>query len=316
MKKIGYALVLLAAACSPGETAESTTSSPSTSITSTSTTEATTTTTPTTTTTAAPGPTTTAAATTTTLLAGDWADQALITTEFGALGWWNGADWLDAETEGGLPVVGGEDYQTILGSSLGMTTAGPQTTVCEPLGLIGVELADPDLLGEFPGPYGVAISAPYDLQPYLYDDGATDDGTYADFASGLLASRGLVVDDPPIKQLVRTDLEGDGVNEVLVVAEEVTTGFLMQPGDYSILFMRKVIEGEVQTAVLGVTVALDEDDQFLGAHSVGTVADLNGDGKMEIITNSAFFEGFSVAVWEYVDDDLGPTLRLERGCGS
>jgi len=240
----------------------------------------------------------------------------VIVTDFGALGWWNGTDWLDAESEGSLPVLGGEDYQTIVVDSVGMTTAGPQTIVCDPLELIGVQLAEPDLLGAFPGPYGVAISAPFELQPYFYDDGETDDGTYAGLASGLLSSRGLDVEEPVIKQIVQTDLEGDGINEVLAVAEEVTPGFLLQPGDYSLLFMRKVIEGEVQTAVLEETVVLEEDDRFLGAHSVGTVADLNGDGKMEIVSNAAFFEGFNVAVWEYVDDDLGMVLRLERGCGS
>ena len=315
MKKLFVALVVLVPACSPGETAESSTTS--TSIAAATTTEPPNATTPgPTTTTTLSTTTTTVTATTSTALAGTWADQPLIATGFGALGWWNGADWLDAESEGVLPVAGGEDYQTILADSLGMTTAGPQTTVCEPLELIGVELADPELLGDFPGPHGVAISAPFDLQPYLYDDQTTDDGTYARFASALLSSRGLDVDDPVIKQLIRTDLEGDGVNEVLVVAEDVTPGLLLQPGDYSILFMRKVIEGEVQTAVFEETVVMDEDDQFLGAHSVGTVADLNGDGKMEIVSNSAFFEGFSVAVWEYVDDDLGPARRLERGCGS
>ncbi|HEY7823011.1 MAG TPA: hypothetical protein VIG24_09270, partial [Acidimicrobiia bacterium] len=80
--------------------------------------------------------------------------------------------------------------------------------------------------------------------------------------------------------------------------------------------LRKVIQGEVQTAVLGDTVVLGEEDRFAGAHSIGGVADLNGDEKMEIITNAAFFEGFNVAVWEYVNDDLGPVKVLETGCGS
>jgi hypothetical protein len=317
MKKLLLALVVLVPACSPGETADSTTTSGP--LTTTSTSEAATTTmaSPTTTTTTASTTTTSLDSTTTTpVLSGDWADQPLVVTDFGALGWWNGTDWLDAESEGTIPVAGGEDYQTIVGDSLGITTGGSQQTVCDPLGLIGVVLDDPGLLGEYPGPYGVAISAPFDLQPYLYDDDDPDDGTYAAFAAELLSSRGLDVGNPVIKQLVRTDLEGDGVNEVLVVAEEVTPGLLLQPGDYSILFMRKVIEGEVQTAVLEETIVMDEGDQFLGAHSVGTVADLNGDAKMEIVSNSAFFEGFGVAVWEYVDDDLGATLRLERGCGS
>lgn len=318
MKKLLTALLVVVAACSPGEAADSTTSSSSTSLaTSTTTAPSTTTTAPSTTTTTLAATTTTPPGTTTTDagLAGDWADGPLVTTDFAALGWWDGSNWLDAETEGALPVVGGEDYQVIVGSSVGLTTAGPQTAVCEPLGLIGVELADPNLLGTFPGPYGVAISAPWPLQPNLYDEEA-DDGTYAGFASALLSARGLDVASPVIKQVIRTDLEGDGVNEVLVVAESVTPGFLLEVGDYSIVFLRKVVEGDVQTAILDETVVLDEDGQFGGSHAIGTVADLNGDGKMEIVTDSAFFEGFGVTVWEYVNDDIGPTIRLQAGCGS
>lgn len=310
-------LALIVAACSTGETADSsTTSTTSTTFPTTTTGPLTTTTTglPTTTTTTSPT-TTTTSTTTTSLLPGNWADGPLITTDFGALGWWDGSEWLDAETQGALPVVGGEDYQTIVLDTPGLTTAGPQTIVCEPLELLGVQIADPGLLGEFPGPYGVAVSAPWELQPYLFEE-ISDDGAYATFASEILGSRGLDVPNPVIKQVIRTDLEGDGVNEILVVAEEVTPGFLMEPGDYSLVFMRRVITGGgVVTAILDETVVLNEEQQYLGAHSVGTVADLNGDGKMEIVTDSAYFEGFAVSVWEYVDDDLGPLVQLQNGCG-
>ncbi len=37
---------------------------------------------------------------------------------------------------------------------------------------------------------------------------------------------------------------------------------------------------------------------------------------MEIVLDSAFFEGLGVAVVEYVNDDLGPVTQLEVGCGS
>lgn len=315
-KLIVFSLVAVVA-CSgeTGDTTTSTTSAPTTTASAPTTT--TTTTSPTTTTTSATTTTSVAPTTTTTtdLLEGNWAESPLVTTSFGALGWWDGSSWLDAEAEGTLPVSGGEDYQLVRLDEIARTTGGPQTTVCEPLELVGVELAEPELLGEFPGPYGLAVSAPWPVQPYLFEE-TGDDGTYAGFARELLASRGLEVDNPVIKQVVRTDLEGDGVNEVLVVAEEVTTGFLLEEGDYSIALLRKVIQGEVQTAVLGDTVVLGEEDRFAGAHSIGGVADLNGDERMEIITNAAFFEGFNVAVWEYVNDDLGPVKVLETGCGS
>lgn len=318
MPRAALVVLMVAVACSPGETGDPTTSSTSTSPTTTTTAPQSTTTTPAPTTTTTDLTTTTTAPTTTTTsgpVEGDWAESPLITTGFGAVGWWDGSDWVDAETAGSLPVAGGEDYQVIRLDELAMTTAGPETTVCGPLDLIGVELEEPELLGEFPGPYGLAVSAPWQLQPYLFEE-TVDDGTYAGFAAEMLAGRGLEVSNPVIKQVIRTDLEGDGINEVLVVAEEVTTGLLLEEGDYSIAFMRKIVDGEVQTALLGDTVVFGEEDRFAGAHSVGGAADLNGDGRMEIITNSAFFEGFNVAVWEYVNDDLGPVKVLETGCGS
>jgi hypothetical protein len=317
MRKTLLALLLVVGACSPAETAETTTStSGDTSSTNTAppSTQA-----PSTTSGAPPHSTTTTTeattTTTTALLEGTWADLPLITTGFGAIGWWDGSEWRDAATEGELPIEGGEDYQVTVVDELSRTTGGPQTTVCEPLELVGVELEEPDLLGSYPGPYGVAISAPWALQPYVFE-AIADDGTYAGFASELLSARGMDVPEPAIKQLFRTDLEGDGVNEVLVVAEDVTQGLLLEPGDYSIAFMRKVVDGDVQTVIIEETLVFDEQDRFAGAHAFGGAADLNDDGRMELIVGSAFFEGFNVAVWEYANDDLGAVQVLLTGCGS
>lgn len=318
MRKALVAVALVAVACSPDDTAtSSSTSTSATQATTTSlvadttTSEAVTTTSSSTSTTS----TTLAPTTTTSILAGTWADEPLITTDFGALGWWDGTTWVDAVVEGSLPVVGGEDYQVSRTSIDALTTGGPQTFVCDPLDNLGVELAEPELLGNFPGPYGVAISGPWTMTPHLVEDVA-DDGTYSAFAAEFLSTRGLVVANPVIKQLLRVDLEGDGVNEVIYVAEDVSDGFLLQVGDYSVALMRKVVQGDVQTAVLGETVVLDAEDQFGASFTIGTVADLSGDAKMEIVTNAAFFEGFGVSVWEFVNDDLGAVEVLQTGCGS
>ena len=320
MRRTLLATVLVLVACSPGTEAADTTTTlnPTTSSDRNPTTIA-----AETTSTTAKSPTTTTFATTTTIeatttttevLDGNWADQPLIVTGFGALGWWDGSDWVRAEDEGALPVVGGEDYQIAVVGLQATTTGGPQALVCEPLFNLGVVLANEELLGEWPGPYGVAISAPWDLQPNLFEPFA-DDGTFAAIAAGLLAERGLDVADPVIKQLFRTDLEGDGLNEILVVAEDITGGFLPEVGDYSIIFMQKVIQGDVQTAVLGDSVVTDPEGSFVVGFSVGAVADLSGDGQMEIIVDSAFFEGLGVDVWEYVDDDIGLFPYLQTGCG-
>ena len=174
-------LVLIGvAACSPADTAETSTTTTTPETTTSTGSDPTTTAPRATTTTVATTTTTTEATTTTseTLLEGNWAPAPLVTTGFGALGWWDGSGWLDAASESELPVEGDEDYQVTVLDELNRTTAGPQTTVCELLELIGVELADPDLLGSYPGPYGVAISAPWTLQPHLFE--AMTDEAYAE----------------------------------------------------------------------------------------------------------------------------------------
>lgn len=314
------ALALTLVACSPDDTADSTTTvgEPATTAEPTTTSPPTSASTTSTSTTTVPETTTTTVAestTTTAGLEGDWADEPLIVAGFGALGWWDGSDWIMAEDFGALPVVGGEDYQIARIGLQAITTAGAQTLVCDPIGIIGVEVDNAELLGEWPGPYGVAISAPWELQPHLFES-LSDDGTYAGFASELLSNRGLDVTSPVIKQLFRADLEGDGVNEVIVVAEDVNPGLLLDEGDYSIAFLRRAVQGEVQTAILGATVVGPGDDQFGASYTIGAVADLSGDGKMEIVLDSAFFEGLSVGVVEYVNDDLGTVTQLEVGCGS
>lgn len=318
MRKLLPIVALVVAACGPADAGDTTTSllgSTTSSLVTTTAGAVTTTSVPASTSTSLGATTTTLAASTTTLPGGNWAAEPLIAAGFGALGWWDGGIWVPAEDVGALPIVGGEDYQVAVIGLEATTTGGPQEFRCEPLDNIGLQLNNEHLLGQFPGPYGVALSAPWTLQPHLFE-AFTDDGTYASIASGLLADRGLNVPNPLIKQLFRTDLEGDGTNEVLVVAEDVSAGFLPAIGDYSIVFLQKVVQGDVQTAVLGSTAITDPESQFLEAFAVGAVADLSGDNKMEIVLDSAFFEGFGVAVWEYVNDDIGPKLQLQAGCGS
>jgi hypothetical protein len=300
-------------------TGDTTTSSSSATSTfpETTTTAAQTTTTVAETTTSLEDTTTTVAETTTTGLEGNWADDPVVVSGFGALGWWDGVSWVQVQSDTALPLSGGESYQVAVLGLEATTTGGAPESVCEPLENPGVSLANEQLLGDWPGPYGVAISAPWDITPHLVEQ-ISDDGTYAAFASQLLSERGLTVPNPVVKQLIRADLEGDGVNEVLVVAEDVTPGLLAQPGDYSIVFMRKAVEGEVQTAVLGDSEVVDlaeGETPFVESFSVGAVSDLNGDGKMEIVVSSAYYEGLGVQVWEYVNDDLGPVIQIGQGCG-
>ena len=122
-----------------------------------------------------------------------------------------------------------------------------------------------------------------------------------------------------ITQVIRADLEGDGVDEVIISASTIPEDLISsQVGDYSILFLRKLIEGEVQTAILGESIVDDLDTllQDLVVFELAAVADLNGDGQMEIVVNGTVWEGAFLQAFEYVNDDLGPVEVLSCGCGS
>ena len=260
--------------------------------------------------------TTTVPATTTTAgVEGNWSDTPMVAAGFGALGWWDGEGWAQVERGTPLPVAGGEDYQVAFLGLEAIISGGAPTILCEPLENPGVMLENEQLLGDWPGPLGVAISAPWILVPHLVQE-IEDDGTYTAFAAELLAERGLNVPEPAIKQLLQVDLEGDGVNEVVIVAEDVTDGLFAEDGDYSIAFMRRTVQGDVRTAILGDSVIVTADSPVVDSFSVGAVADLNGDGRMEIVLTSAYYEGIGVEVWEYVDDDLGLIPQISAGCGA
>jgi hypothetical protein len=266
--------------------------------------------------------TTTSAETTTTAppggLEGNWADEPLIAAGFGALGWWDGGGWVQVDEGTSLPIAGGEDYQIAFMGLEARTIGSGEELLCEPLNNPGVVLADEEVLGDWPGPYGVAISADWVLTPHLVEEIA-DDGTYTTVAAELLAEAGLTIASPVIKQVVRTDLEGDGVNEVIVVAEEVPGDLLAEVGNYSIAFLQKVVGGEVVTWLIGESVVpepTEGETPFVLSFTVAAVADMNGDSRMEIILDSAYYEGVGVEVWEYVSDDIGPVAQLSAGCGA
>jgi hypothetical protein len=73
-------------------------------------------------------------------MAGNWSEVPLVVAGFGALGWWDGAGWVQVDPTTTLPVTGGEDYQVAKIGEEAVLVGGPPTTLCEPVNNPGVVL--------------------------------------------------------------------------------------------------------------------------------------------------------------------------------
>lgn len=155
---------------------------------------------------------------------------------------------------------------------------------------------------------GVAISTP-DWNPLPRVPRAIDthDTTYTRIVGHLLKNAGLRNPEIKIVEGYKVDLDGDGKDEVVIVASryaqgvsELTgVGHATAPGDYAIVLVRKIVGGVVRNIfiVKDIRRAANEGPLARGYH-LSAIADLNGDGRMELALYSAYYEGSSTEIIE------------------
>ena len=150
---------------------------------------------------------------------------------------------------------------------------------------------------------------------------------YAGVVRAELTRRGLKNPVVQLRGVFRADLDGDGSDEVIIEAThfaESGTGDPVPPvnaqaGDYSVLLLRSVANGQVKTAVLGADVVLksgsiDAPRNGLRERLEG-IADLNGDGRMEVVTSESYYEGDTLDAFTWTPAQ-GLKKVLETGCGA
>ncbi len=129
-----------------------------------------------------------------------------------------------------------------------------------------------------------------------------------------LAARG--VSNPQIGELhsFSTDLEGDGINEVLISATHLDgSQHTTQAGDYSIILLRKLIGNETVTIPLAADFynTAQAEITFPRTYSLGNLIDLNQDGVMEVVVDIQRWEGFGAIVYQISGQNGSEVLRAE-----
>lgn len=122
----------------------------------------------------------------------------------------------------------------------------------------------------------------------------TSSRVYTNAVSSFLKSKG-VVSVPRITRIVSADLDGDGSKEVLIEAsnrdnvhQEGMHG--SRKGDYSVVLLRYSRRGKVVDYPVDFDYA-GKPDGMMYRNTLRAVADFDGDGIMEFVTTSDYYEG-------------------------
>ncbi len=245
------------------------------------------------------------------------ATLAVTVTPYAVAGWWDGQSWVLADGSVPVPVKGGETY-TVLHPDQTMSTArgskpeegcetNPGTTRVKVAGLdAGAPSPSLALSGVAnPKPRPVAVLSPAAV-------------IYRQAAGALLRKRGIDDPDADVVQVLRSDLEGDGRDEIVVVAERIADKDLFaRVGDYSLVFVRRVVNEVAVTTVLGESIPVSKPGEtpFVLSRRVAAVADFNGDARMEIALANRYYEGAGIDIHELKADGSIPVV-MRGACGA
>jgi hypothetical protein len=140
-------------------------------------------------------------------------------------------------------------------------------------------------------------------------------GVYTKHFADFLKSKGLPAKTPgKLTQAFQVDLDADGTQEVVISATFYKKGpeELASRGDYSVVLVRKIVNGKAQNILLtGEIITKPVSDGTTNEYRISSIADLNGDGRMEIVTSARYYEGNWQGVYELKGDKFEKVLEIE-----
>ena len=148
---------------------------------------------------------------------------------------------------------------------------------------------------------GIAIASPsWNVMPRMPRAIDLKDTTYVRIVRDVAKSHGIKMPEVKITQAYKIDLDGDGKDEVIIAANRYASGQVVEwagtsstsPGDYSFLLIRKIVAGKPQNIIVSEGFYPEGNDGPLARiRKISAIADLNGDGVMEVVFHSGYFEG-------------------------
>ena len=234
-----------------------------------------------------------------------------IATTFYLLGGSKNGKWLTAKTV--APLIKKETKMVLIDVKGSVKGGGILTDSGEVYGACGENKAvrlEPEIGS---GIVAVGDNAKWNLVPRVPKSIAVTDNNYAKIAADFLKTKGIAKTKINLSQIVQIDLEGDGQNEIVITGNFYKKGMTEEQsaGDYSFALLRKIVKGKAQNILI-------EGDFFTkrGAYDppnereIAAIADLNGDGRMEIVLKTFYYEGSRQQVFEMNGGKLSKVLEV------
>jgi hypothetical protein len=165
----------------------------------------------------------------------------------------------------------------------------------------------------------IALSAPWNALPRKPQIADPTEQIYVDAVREFLESRRMSNPKVKITRILRVDLDGDGEDEVLINATNYFTEDgdvpmdTAAPGSYSIVLLRRMVAGKVETELLAGEFYVKDESSASNLYEIPAVLDLNGDGNLEVIVHSHYYEGAGTTIYDCSGGKCKAVLSVECG---
>ncbi len=165
--------------------------------------------------------------------------------------------------------------------------------------------------------HAIGMNAEWNPMPRQSLAASLTQDVYLQAMKALLNSQGIERPVVKLTQLLRVDLDGDGTDEVLTAATHYLPSEVPsapRAGDYSLVALRSVIGTKVQTQLVSGEVYAKADlNAAPNTYEIAGLLDLNGDGTLEVLIRSSYYEGGGMEVWQMQKGKLVQVLSIECG---
>ena len=174
----------------------------------------------------------------------------------------------------------------------------------------------------------IAIAAPWNALPRKPQVTDPTQKVYVEAVRDFLKTKGIEQPEVKIDNILRVDLDGDGEQEVLIGAtnyfrKDESVPMRSPAASYSMVLLRRVVARKVETQLIvgefypkAYPKAKQEEGSFdaPNAYKVIATLDLDGDGKMEVVIHSHYYEGGETTI--YRCDPKKSEALLSVSCGA